>query len=131
VHGRDRGLHLVGADRRGGQRLGDQLGSFGDGRGVPPAAVLLGQRHQPAVGPGAGVAAGSAITSRPARGWRPRVSSIWLAEVPGHCLQQTLIDLDQACARHGTWKVGWKSKVKNAPSFRFPEGGKIAVDTTD
>ncbi|MEV0199647.1 serine hydrolase [Nonomuraea sp. NPDC050691] len=26
----------------------------------------------------------------------------WLAEVPGHCLQQTLIDLDQACGLHGT-----------------------------
>jgi putative transposase len=51
----------------------------------------------------------------------------WLAQVPGHCLQQTLIDLDQACATHGTWKVRWKSKVKNAPSFRFPEGAKIAV----
>ncbi|MET8389075.1 transposase [Streptosporangium canum] len=52
----------------------------------------------------------------------------WLAEVPGHCLQQTLIDLDQACARHSTWKVDWKSKVKNSPSFRFPEGGKILVE---
>jgi putative transposase len=52
----------------------------------------------------------------------------WLTEVPGHCLQQTLIDLDQACAKHGTWKVRWKSKVTNAPSFRFPEGGKIAVE---
>ncbi|GAA2381654.1 RNA-guided endonuclease InsQ/TnpB family protein [Nonomuraea africana] len=52
----------------------------------------------------------------------------WLAEVPGHCLQQTLIDLDQACARHGTWKVRWKSRARNAPSFRFPEGGKIAIE---
>ncbi|WP_240778006.1 RNA-guided endonuclease InsQ/TnpB family protein [Nonomuraea basaltis] len=52
----------------------------------------------------------------------------WLAEVPGHCLQQTLIDLDQACAEHGTWKVRWKSKVNNPPSFRFPEGGKIAIE---
>ncbi|MEU7988659.1 hypothetical protein AB0B56_27705 [Streptosporangium canum] len=52
----------------------------------------------------------------------------WLAEVPGHCLQQTLIDLDQACARHGMWKVRWKSRVRNAPSFRFPEGGKITVE---
>jgi putative transposase len=52
----------------------------------------------------------------------------WLGEVPGHCLQQTLIDLDQACARHGTWKVRWKSKARNAPSFRFPEGGKITVE---
>ncbi|MFI6801254.1 RNA-guided endonuclease InsQ/TnpB family protein [Streptosporangium canum] len=52
----------------------------------------------------------------------------WLAEAPGHCLQQTLIDLDQACAKHGTWKVRWKSRVRNAPSFRFPEGGKITVE---
>ncbi|WP_329092183.1 MULTISPECIES: RNA-guided endonuclease InsQ/TnpB family protein [unclassified Streptosporangium] len=52
----------------------------------------------------------------------------WLAEVPGHCLQQALIDLDAACAKHGTWKVRWKSKVANPPSFRFPEGGKIAVE---
>lgn len=52
----------------------------------------------------------------------------WLAEVPGHCLQQALIDLDQACAKHGTWKVRWKSKVGNPPSFRFPEGGKITVE---
>ncbi|TMR88417.1 RNA-guided endonuclease InsQ/TnpB family protein [Nonomuraea basaltis] len=52
----------------------------------------------------------------------------WLAGVPGHCLQQTLIDLDQACARHGTFKVRWKSKTRTRPSFRFPEGGKIAVE---
>jgi putative transposase len=52
----------------------------------------------------------------------------WLAEVPGHCLQQTLIDLDQACAAHGTWKARWKSKDRSRPAFRFPEGGKIAVE---
>ncbi|GIH97931.1 RNA-guided endonuclease InsQ/TnpB family protein [Planobispora siamensis] len=52
----------------------------------------------------------------------------WLAEVPGHCLQQSLIDLDQACSRHGVWKVRWKSRARTAPSFRFPEGGKIAVE---
>lgn len=52
----------------------------------------------------------------------------WLAEVPGHCLQQALIDLDQACAEHGTWKVRWKSKVGDPPRFRFPEGGKITVE---
>jgi putative transposase len=52
----------------------------------------------------------------------------WLAEVPGHCLQQALIDLDQACAKHGTFKVHWKSKAANPPSFRFPEGGKITVE---
>jgi putative transposase len=52
----------------------------------------------------------------------------WLAEVPGHCLQQALIDLDQACSRHGMWKVRWKSRTRSRPSFRFPEGGKIAVE---
>jgi putative transposase len=25
----------------------------------------------------------------------------WLAEAPGHCLQQTLMDLDMACGQHG------------------------------
>lgn len=52
----------------------------------------------------------------------------WLGEVPGHCLQQTLMDLDKACATHGTWAVRWKSKGKNPPSFRFPEGRKISVE---
>ncbi|MEV4377029.1 hypothetical protein [Streptosporangium sp. NPDC049644] len=52
----------------------------------------------------------------------------WLAEVPGHCLQQALIDLDQACAKHGVWKVRWKSKVADPPGLRFPEGGKITVE---
>jgi putative transposase len=52
----------------------------------------------------------------------------WLGEAPGHCLQQTLIDLDQACSRHGTWGVRWKSKAGNPPSFRFPEGAKIAIE---
>ncbi|MFI6454907.1 RNA-guided endonuclease InsQ/TnpB family protein [Streptosporangium amethystogenes] len=36
--------------------------------------------------------------------------------------------MDQACAKHGTWKVRWKSKVANPPSFRFPEGGKVTVE---
>ncbi|MEW1841537.1 helix-turn-helix domain-containing protein, partial [Nonomuraea angiospora] len=52
----------------------------------------------------------------------------WLSQVPGHCLQQTLLDLDQACSRHGTWKVRWKSKARTRPSFRFPEGAKIAIE---
>jgi putative transposase len=51
----------------------------------------------------------------------------WLAEVPGHCLQQTLMDLDQACRRHGTFKVRWRSGRRWAPSFRFPEGNKMEV----
>ena len=28
----------------------------------------------------------------------------WLGEVPGHCLQQTLMDLDKACRAHGTFR---------------------------
>jgi len=27
----------------------------------------------------------------------------WLKGVPGHCLQQTLMDLDRACREHGTF----------------------------
>ena len=44
----------------------------------------------------------------------------WLGEVPGHCLQQTLMDLDKACRVHGTWKVRWRLGRRWAPSFRFP-----------
>ncbi|MGZ8815104.1 MAG: helix-turn-helix domain-containing protein [Mycobacterium sp.] len=35
----------------------------------------------------------------------------WLKEVPGHCLQQALRDLDGACRRHGTFGVRgrWRS----------------------
>lgn len=52
----------------------------------------------------------------------------WLKDVPGHCLQQTLMDLDKACREHGTWKVRWRSGRRWVPSFRFPEGSKMAVD---
>ncbi|MBS4730578.1 transposase [Mycobacterium sp. SM1] len=52
----------------------------------------------------------------------------WLKDVPGHCLQQTLMDLDRACRQHGTWKVRWRSGRRWAPSFRFPEGSKMAVE---
>nr|WP_328833341.1 transposase [Mycolicibacterium fluoranthenivorans] len=52
----------------------------------------------------------------------------WLKEVPGHCLQQALIDLDEACRRHGTFRVRWRSTRRWAPSFRFPEGSKMAVE---
>lgn len=52
----------------------------------------------------------------------------WLKDVPGHCLQQTLMDLDRACREHGTWKVRWRSGRRWAPSFRFPEGNKMAVE---
>ncbi len=52
----------------------------------------------------------------------------WLAEVPGHCLQQTLMDLDKACRKHGTFKVCWRSSRRWCPSFRFPEGSKMVVE---
>lgn len=51
----------------------------------------------------------------------------WLAEAPSHTLQQTLRDLERACKTHGTWKVRWRSKVKTAPSFRFPDPNHFAV----
>jgi putative transposase len=52
----------------------------------------------------------------------------WLGEVPSHCLQQALRDLDAACRRHGTLNVRWRSKRRWAPSFRFPEGSKMKVE---
>ncbi|MET7333222.1 helix-turn-helix domain-containing protein, partial [Nonomuraea sp. NPDC005650] len=35
----------------------------------------------------------------------------WLADAPAQVIQQTLKDLDQACRKHGTWTVHWKSKA--------------------
>lgn len=52
----------------------------------------------------------------------------WLAEVPAHCLQQLLIDLDRACRQHGTFRVRWRSSRRWRPSFRFPEGKKLVVE---
>ncbi|ORW08481.1 MULTISPECIES: RNA-guided endonuclease InsQ/TnpB family protein [Mycolicibacter] len=52
----------------------------------------------------------------------------WLKDVPGHCLQQTLMDLDKACRTHGTWKVRWRSGRWWSPAFRFPEGSKMVVE---
>ncbi len=55
----------------------------------------------------------------------------WLKTVPGHCLQQTLMDLDKACRTVGTWNVNWRGKAGKyfwSPAFRFPEGGKIRVE---
>jgi putative transposase len=52
----------------------------------------------------------------------------WLTEVPGHCLQQTLMDLDKACRTHGTFGVKWRSGRRWSPSFRCPEGSKMAVE---
>ena len=51
----------------------------------------------------------------------------WLAEAPGHCLQQTLMDLDRACRAHGTWKTRFRSKDRWTPSMRFPEGQPMRV----
>ena len=51
----------------------------------------------------------------------------WLKEVPSHCLQQALRDLDEACREHGTFRVRWRSARRWVPSFRFPEGSKMEV----
>ncbi|SHY08418.1 IS891/IS1136/IS1341 family transposase [Mycobacteroides abscessus subsp. abscessus] len=51
----------------------------------------------------------------------------WLKDVPGHCLQQTLMDLDKACRKHGTFRVRWRSGRRWPPAFRFPEGNKMTV----
>ena len=51
----------------------------------------------------------------------------WIKDVPGHCLQQTLRDLDKACRMHSTWKVKFRSKARWSPSFRFPEGKHMRV----
>jgi putative transposase len=53
---------------------------------------------------------------------------VWLTEAPSHCLQQALRDLDEACRRHGTFKVRWRSSRGWAPSFRFPEGSKMELE---
>ena len=52
----------------------------------------------------------------------------WLAAAPGHCLQQTLMDLDKACRTRGTFRVRWRSARRWQPSFRFPEGNKMTVE---
>ncbi len=52
----------------------------------------------------------------------------WLTEVPGHCLQQALRDLDGACRMHGTFRVRWRSARRWVPSFRFPEGSKMELE---
>jgi putative transposase len=52
----------------------------------------------------------------------------WLGEAPGHCLQQTLMDLDKACHRHGTFNVRWRSSRRWVPSFRFPEGSRMRLE---
>src|SRR5664279_1546070 len=51
----------------------------------------------------------------------------WIKDVPGHCLQHTLNDLDKACRMHSTCKVKFRSKARWSPSFRFPEGKHMRV----
>ncbi|MFI6733382.1 RNA-guided endonuclease InsQ/TnpB family protein [Nonomuraea sp. NPDC050451] len=51
----------------------------------------------------------------------------WLAEAPSQVLQQVLKDLDRACAKHGVWKVRWKSRTRSRSSFRFPAPAQIPV----
>jgi putative transposase len=51
----------------------------------------------------------------------------WLKEVPGHCLQQALMDLDKACRRHGTFGVHWRSARRWVASFRFPQGSQMEL----
>ena len=38
------------------------------------------------------------------------------------------MDLDRACREHGTFGVHWRSGRRWSPSFRFPEGTKMAVE---
>jgi hypothetical protein len=58
MQGRDRCLDLEGADLGPAQGVGDQGGALPDQLPVPRAPVLLGERHQGAVGPGPGGTAG-------------------------------------------------------------------------
>ena len=46
----------------------------------------------------------------------------WLGEVPGHCLQQTLMDLDKACHTHGTFRVRWRSSAAVGAVVPVPRG---------
>lgn len=57
-----------------------------------------------------------------------KVEEDWLRAAPSHVLQQTLKDLDAACRRHGTFGVRWRAKGRWRPSFRFPDGSRIAVE---
>lgn len=57
-----------------------------------------------------------------------KAEHVWLKEVPAHCLQQTLMDLDKACRKHGTFRVHWRSSRRWVPSFRFPEGSKMKLE---
>ena len=58
----------------------------------------------------------------------PKSEHPWLTEVPGHCLQQALMDPDKVCCTHGTFRVHWRSWRRWPPSFGFPEGYKMVVE---
>jgi putative transposase len=38
------------------------------------------------------------------------------------------MDLDRACREHDAFGVRWRSARRWSPSFRFPEGNKMAVE---
>lgn len=68
-------------------------------------------------------------TSRPAgRPAQAKAEEAWLKVAPSHVLQQTLKDLDRACAGKGTFNVRWRAKYRWRPSFRFPAGNLIVVE---
>jgi putative transposase len=48
-----------------------------------------------------------------------KVEHPWPAQVPGHCLQQTLVGLDAAGRKHGAFLVRWRSGRRWAPSSRL------------
>ncbi|MCW7941646.1 transposase [Streptomyces hygroscopicus] len=52
----------------------------------------------------------------------------WLRKAPRVICQQVLRDLDQACRRHGTFKVRWRSKARWSPSFRFPDHRRLSIE---
>ena len=52
---------------------------------------------------------------------------VWLQDVPSQPLQQALMDLNQACAKHSTFRVHWRSARRWEPSFRFPTGKNMQV----
>jgi putative transposase len=52
----------------------------------------------------------------------------WLRATPRDVCQQVLRDLEQACNRHGTFKVRWRSKGSWSPSFRFPKGSGVRLE---
>ena len=57
-----------------------------------------------------------------------KTEETWLKAAPSHVLQQTLKDLDRACAGKGTFNVEFRAKYRWSPSFRFPAGNLITVE---